>query len=681
SRGIHARHARRAIKSLLVLPLMAALIGFLSSAASAVSINTFDSQTFAGPSSSGAFNFTISEHYNRMLVVGYQHERSSAPASQVAALTYGGIPLTPAVQISNGSNQERAEIWYLLNPPVGTASLSATLSSSTESTRGFRLTAIDVFNAVQSAPEATASTVDINPNISTPITTLSDNALLLGFTHNNGSGSTHTPGAGVTELFDINAVSIDAAFGSKLVANAGPASFDWTQVGGGGIDVQAVIAIGSHVIPEPSTALLLGLGLVGCLARRRRNVTSALLLILAANACLNASPANAAIIARDSFAIAEGGSDYSVGNLENQSATVGTTGYTGNWSGGTAALQITSGDLSHPNLVGGSLEGRIIAFTSAGNVTRTLTRDINYSPATGTYYFSALFQKTAATSTLDMMAGLGPAVAANTDYDGSAATYIGIINGGMAFYSNNTTTSLLTDVQMNLNETYMGIMEIRYNASGDDSVLATVRDGNGDIVASQLFSGLSLDSNIGRFSLATENFDSSVSVDEWRFGTEIYNVAAIIPEPSTALLLGLSLLGLSTRRRRARLAGSVATAPCLNGRLVAIIAVLTFAIATGNSAHAYQFINIDIDSDNGVGPITEPGWTSLVALNNAGTVNTSTVTTQGTTFTVFSGVGSRTRNTTNGGTTLTRDFVFDNAGDGEAVGLIIDNLKAGPWTA
>ena len=50
-------------------------------------------------------------------------------------------------------------------------------------------------------------------------------------------------------------------------------------------------------------------------------------------------PLHATLIAFDSFANVEGGADYTIGALASQTATVGTSGYTGNWTGGTASMQ------------------------------------------------------------------------------------------------------------------------------------------------------------------------------------------------------------------------------------------------------------------------------------------------------------------------------------------------------
>ncbi len=108
--------------------------------------------------------------------------------------------------------------------------------------------------------------------------------------------------------------------------------------------------------------------------------------------------------------------------------------------------------------------------------------------------------------------------------------------------------------------------------------------------------------------------------------------------------------------------------------LAAGLAVLS---ATPAQAVVFQ-IDVDTTVVNGVAGasplITQAGWTSLDATNSNG----SSVTVAGTTFTAFSADGSRLRSGTNGGTALTRDFIFDD-GANQAVGLQVFNLPVGLW--
>ena len=230
-------------RALTVAGLALALVMLVAPPAVAVNFDSYTTQTFAGPADAGSFNATVIPGLNRYLLVGYQHERSATPGREVQTLTYGGTPLTLAHREVNATTQEISEIWYLPNPPVGSASVAATLDGATESGRGFRLTAINLSGAAQTAPEAVAGTGAAGNSASTPIVTLTDNAALIGFTHNQANNA-HTPGAGVTEIFDLDAVSIRAALGTRTQATAGATTFDWSWAGGTStLNAQSVAAI------------------------------------------------------------------------------------------------------------------------------------------------------------------------------------------------------------------------------------------------------------------------------------------------------------------------------------------------------------------------------------------------------------------------------------------------------
>lgn len=253
-------------------------------------------------------------------------------------------------------------------------------------------------------------------------------------------------------------------------------------------------------------------------------------------------------LAFDSFATEEGGSDYNVGSIQGQNPSVGLSGFTGAWgssSGTTAAIYVRNGGLTHSMTPGAILPGEVLPFISAGSATRRLSRAINYTPTDGTYYLSALFQKTAATSTLDILAGLSPAESATMNITAGQATQVGIYNGGISFGNNGTYTELLSDTNTLVNETYFALLEIDFSTTGTDSVTATIFDESSTQVAMQTFTGLNLDGNIGRLAFTTAQFDSTVQADEFRFGTALADVAIFaVPEPASLALW--SLLGLAT---------------------------------------------------------------------------------------------------------------------------------------
>ena len=285
----------------------------------------------------------------------------------------------------------------------------------------------------------------------------------------------------------------------------------------------------------------------------RRLAVAVSAVVLGLVAYMQVTSSQAAIIASDSFATAEGGSDYNVSGIYNQNPTVGLSGFTGAWgSGNTAALQAANGGLTHPRVTGTPLDGQLIAFTSDGTATRILSREIVYTPTDGTYYMSVLMQKNAVTNTRDLLAGLGTTEVVGTDFTTTGGTYIGIYNGGIGFYGGGSATTLLSDALMNVGETYMGILEFNYSTTGTDTVTATVLNNLGVTVANQVFTGLNLDANFDRFNVTTIDYSANVVLDEWRFGTTLEDVFYVqpVPEPSTALLLCLGLVGLTVRHRK-----------------------------------------------------------------------------------------------------------------------------------
>ena len=248
---------------------------------------------------------------------------------------------------------------------------------------------------------------------------------------------------------------------------------------------------------------------------------------------LSAAVSQAALIASDSFAVSAGGNDYVPNtSILGQNPSVGVTGFVGPWGiPSTGALVPLPGGLTHPLTPGETFDGHLVGYTSDGTVgsgnARNLSRAIDYSPVDGTYYMSMLFQKDAATTTVDLLAGLGQSQSQATSVFDLTGTWIGFVDGAIYFWSGpgpDVYSQMLSRTEMRVNETYFALLEYDYSTSGFDSVTASIYDGSSTQVASQTYPSLTLDGKLGRFSVFTQHFGPITGVDEWRLGTELRDV-------------------------------------------------------------------------------------------------------------------------------------------------------------
>lgn len=245
---------------------------------------------------------------------------------------------------------------------------------------------------------------------------------------------------------------------------------------------------------------------------------------------LAASAVHATLIAADSFSTTGGILiSYSVGSIADEAPIQGCPGFSGGWSGGTAAFVATNGGLTHPMTPGQTWDGRLIAYTSSGSAggggARNLGRQIAYAPTSGTYYMSVLLQKNAFTSSRDLLAGLSADMPAETPIFDIYGTYIGFVDGGISFFGPGAQIwQLLPYAQVNVSETYFALLQYDYSTTGPDTVTATIYNGASTQVANQVMSGLGLDGSLTDFGVLTQDFGPMVAIDEWRFGTQLTDV-------------------------------------------------------------------------------------------------------------------------------------------------------------
>ncbi|MBK1834808.1 PEP-CTERM sorting domain-containing protein [Roseibacillus ishigakijimensis] len=259
---------------------------------------------------------------------------------------------------------------------------------------------------------------------------------------------------------------------------------------------------------------------------------------------LLAPSAQAALLANDSILT---GSNPAAGEYDSTSAIGGQNpeglGYNSAWSGSSGA--IVSG-LSYSGSGYSGEEGSALQTTSATRFGRNMDTDLaNAFAGTGTIYLSFLASFDGSFSS---WAGYAAFEVGGTDYnDPNKALAIGVDGGGLAgnfMYQVNNGTKTSTAIPSDTNVHHF-LVRFDMDAAGTDDLtlwIDPVLTGASDPAGGISVTGEEL--SIDNIRLGAGG--AGLTVDEIRFGTDL---ASVVPEPSTALLSLLGVLGLIRRRR------------------------------------------------------------------------------------------------------------------------------------
>lgn len=196
------------------------------------------------------FSHTVNTQSNQILVVTSGIEDDGTTA--ISSVTYNGVSLSSAVNTTNSNR--RAEIWYLLNPSVGTANVVITYAATvTDIVAG----ATNIYNAAQQAPTQTdTDTDDVNrtESIFTPTT---DYSAVIEVVVNGTATNNLDPQSSQTELYDLNSTNArSGAYYSTIEENVSTTLY----VGATTIDNQAHVAAVFAPASTSETPILLGKG-------------------------------------------------------------------------------------------------------------------------------------------------------------------------------------------------------------------------------------------------------------------------------------------------------------------------------------------------------------------------------------------------------------------------------------
>ncbi|MBW2270704.1 MAG: PEP-CTERM sorting domain-containing protein [Deltaproteobacteria bacterium] len=241
--------------------------------------------------------------------------------------------------------------------------------------------------------------------------------------------------------------------------------------------------------------------------------------------------------------IAYDGFDYAPGPL------VGESGGTGDWKSswsGDSDVEVLTGGMSYVDSKGNSMSvtGNRIGLTS-GSITKKAERQLNdkVGSATETVWASFLLDGSSGSAVNNVSLGDGLFVGQGGKDSGSTNILLSDQDGLVA----DTGVSAATQLFL--------VVRIDFQAGDEDVWLWTDPDldaepDTGTAIASGTLKDFETDFVRAQLS------NTAGAIDELRFGFGWFDVLQESPEPVTALLVGLGLIGLSAHSRRRRVGGS-----------------------------------------------------------------------------------------------------------------------------
>ncbi len=169
---------------------------------------------------------TVGSNTNRVLVVAVSAKDTTVfPLGM--SMSYAGQAMTriDKKNFISGTNYMGTELWYLLNPPAGTNTVSVSFNSAMD---GITMGAVSLTGVQQQAPEVKKTAVGTSATASATLTTLTNNAWVIDSLGIQSGAVITTVGSGQTQrYFQDNSNDIVGAASTKPVATAGSTTLQW----------------------------------------------------------------------------------------------------------------------------------------------------------------------------------------------------------------------------------------------------------------------------------------------------------------------------------------------------------------------------------------------------------------------------------------------------------------------
>ena len=197
----------------------------------AIGYDAASNTTFNGTASASWSHVTAGA--DRVLVVGIYIVDTTGPAS-VSTLTYNSVSLT-LIRRRVGANSNAGELWYLLNPTVGTNTVAVTLSGTPAQAAiiwGISLTGVGALDASNENGAASGQ-----PSVS--VTTVADNAWIVDVVGENLNDVLTAGGSQSKKWQDALASRTAAMSTLGPVTPAGATALSWSGVTDAWIEIAA----------------------------------------------------------------------------------------------------------------------------------------------------------------------------------------------------------------------------------------------------------------------------------------------------------------------------------------------------------------------------------------------------------------------------------------------------------
>jgi uncharacterized repeat protein (TIGR01451 family) len=179
--------------ALLAVAALALLVS--RPATGAIALGGYSS--FNGTGTSLGFPHTVGVGMDRVMVVGVSIYNANKP---VTSVTYAGIAFTRIgfLDGGTGSNDRRMELWRLVDPPIGTATVTVTFASSAKAVIG----AACFYGVNTAAPTGPFASNEGRTNHATVTVPSASGELVIDCMAVQGNAATATVGAGQTQIWN-----------------------------------------------------------------------------------------------------------------------------------------------------------------------------------------------------------------------------------------------------------------------------------------------------------------------------------------------------------------------------------------------------------------------------------------------------------------------------------------------